>query len=74
MHQRSFMCYKIISVWCETSFVLLGGLFTFTAAFVAAIALGFSVGHKDGIAAVAHPQRGFVLRHHKAEHHLQADQ
>lgn len=22
MHQRPFMCYKIISVWCETSFLL----------------------------------------------------
>ena len=60
--------------WCETSFLLYGVLFTFAAAFIAAIALVFSIGYEDGIAAVAHPKRGLILRHHKAEHHLQADQ
>ena len=51
-----------------------GKLLAFTAAFIAAIALGFSLGYEDSIAAVAHPKRGLILRHHKAEHHLQADQ
>ena len=34
----------------------------------------FSIGHKDGIAAVAHTQRGLILCQHEAEHHLQTDQ
>ena len=60
--------------WCETSFLLYRGLFAFAAAFIAAVALGFPLGNEDGIAAVTHPQRGLILSHHEAEHHLQADQ
>ena len=59
---------------CETSFCFYGELFTFTAAFIAAEALGFSICYEDGIAAVAHTQRGLILSHHEAEHHLQANQ
>ncbi len=50
------------------------GLFAFAAAFVAAVALGFTVSYKNSIAAVTHPQRGLILCHHEAEHHLQANQ
>ena len=46
----------------------------FAAAFVAAVTLRFSFGYEDGIAAIAQPQRGLILSHHKTEHHLQADQ
>ena len=42
--------------------------------FVAAEALRFSIGYENGIAAVAHAKRSFILRHHKAEHHLQTNQ
>ena len=41
----------------RSRFWLYGVLFTLTAAFVAAEALGFSDGHEDGIAAVAHAER-----------------
>ena len=57
--------------WCETSFLLYGGLFAFTAAFIAAEALRFSRRYEDGIAAVAHPQRGLILCHHEAELQLE---
>ena len=60
--------------WCETSFLLYRGLFTFAAALVTAVALRFSVGYEDGIAAVTHPQWGLIFCHHEAEHHLQTDQ
>ena len=59
---------------CETSYVRYGGLFTFAAAFIAAVALRFPIGHKAGIAAVAHTQRGLILCQHEAEHHLQTNQ
>ena len=59
---------------CETSFLLYWGLFTLAAALVAAVTLCFSSRYEDGIAAVAHPQRGLILSHHEAEHHLQTDQ
>ena len=59
---------------CETSFLRYGELFTFAAAFIAAETLCFSIGYEDGIAALAHPQRGLILSHHEAEHHLQTDQ
>ena len=38
-------------------------LFAFAAAFVAAVALGFTVSYKNSIAAVAHPQRSLILCH-----------
>ena len=59
---------------CETSFLLYGELFTFATAFITAVALCFSRRYEDGIAAVAHPQRGLILCHHEAEHHLQTNQ
>ena len=43
-------------------------------AFVAAETLIRSLCYEDGIAAVAHPQRGLILSHHEAEHHLQTNQ
>ena len=55
-------------------FLRYGVLFTFATAFIAAEALCFSRRYEDGIAAVAHPQRGLVLRYHEAEHHLQTNQ
>ena len=55
-------------------FLLYEGLFTFAATFITAETLCFSIGYEDGIAAVAHPQRGLILCHHEAEHHLQTDQ
>ena len=55
---------------CETSFLRYVGLFAFTAAFIAAVALCFSLGYEDAIAAVTHAQRSFILLHHKAEHYL----
>ena len=60
--------------WCETSFLLYGGLFTFAAALVTAVALRFSRRYEDGIAAVAYAKRGLILCHHEAEHHLQTNQ
>lgn len=59
--------------WCETSFLLYRGLFALAAAYIAAVALGFSVGYEDGIAVVAHAQRCLIFCHNEAEHHLQAD-
>ena len=41
--------------------------------FVAVIMLVLSVCYKDGITVLTHAQRGFVLRQHEAEHHLQAE-
>ena len=55
-------------------FLRYGGLFTFTAAFIAAEALCFSICYEDGIAAVAHTKRSLILRHHEAEYHLQTNQ
>ena len=59
---------------CETSFLLYEELFTLAAAFITAETLCFSICYEDGIAAVAHPQRGLILCHHEAEHHLQTNQ
>jgi len=39
---------------CETSFLRYRRLLTFAAAFIAAEALVFPVGYKDGITAIAH--------------------
>ena len=55
-------------------FFALLGLFTFAAAFITAEALCFSRRYEDGIAVIAHAERSFILCHHEAEHHLQADQ
>ena len=68
------MAYKNKEVshtfWCETSLLFYGRLFTFAAAFIAAVTLCFPLGYEDGIAAVAHPQWGLFFCHHEAEHHL----
>ena len=55
-------------------FLRYGELFTLAAAIITAVALVFSIGYEDGIAAVAHTQRGLILCQHEAEHHLQPDQ
>ena len=56
------------------SFLSYRRLFTFTAAFIAAEALRFPLGYEDGVTVVAHAKRGVIFSHHKAEHHLQANQ
>ena len=61
-------------MYAKPLFLFYGRLFTFAAAFIAAETMCFSIGYEDGIAAVAHTQRGLILCHHEAEHHLQADQ
>ena len=55
-------------------FLLYTELFTFAAAGITTEPLRFSRRYEDGIAAVAHTQRGIILSHHEAEHHLQTDQ
>ena len=55
-------------------FLLYTELFTFAAAGLTAETLVRSLCYEDGIAAVAHTQRGLILSHHEAEHHLQTDQ
>ena len=61
-------------MYAKPLFLFYGRLFTFAAAFIAAVALRFSRRYEDGIAAVTHTQRCFILCHHEAEHHLQTDQ
>ena len=55
-------------------FLLNGGLFTFATAFITAETLIFPLCYEDGVTMVTHTKRGLVFSHHKAEHHLQADQ
>ncbi len=52
-------------------FWLYGGLFTFSAAFIAAVTLINSLCYEDGVTVVAHAQRGLIFCQHEAEHHLQ---
>ena len=48
-------------VGVRSLFWLYGGLFTFSAAFIAAVALRFSVCDEDGIATAAYPERRLIL-------------